>query len=80
MAVFNISQKSRKSLNELPQAERVQLLAAKLSETLGSSTVLTPDSDGYAASIQRWSDAVEMRAVSRNISYSYVGSLKTFSC
>lgn len=34
----------------------------KLKASLKSSTVLTPDSEGYAASIKRWSDAAEKKA------------------
>ncbi|KAF2742533.1 Glucooligosaccharide oxidase [Sporormia fimetaria CBS 119925] len=47
---------------QLSEAERVKLLAEKLRSVLKNSIVLTPDSKGYAESIIRWSDAVEMRA------------------
>lgn len=38
-------------------------LAEELRASLQQSTVLTPDSEGYAEGIKRWSDAVEKRAV-----------------
>ncbi|KAL9128601.1 MAG: hypothetical protein Q9217_002766 [Psora testacea] len=37
-------------------------LIQELKDKLRGSTVLTPDSEGYAESIKRWSDAVEKRA------------------
>ena len=39
-------------------------LVDKLKCSLKNSAVLTPDSEGYAEAIRRWSDAVEMKAVS----------------
>jgi hypothetical protein len=66
MTILNVANGAPCSLEELPEVERVTLLAAKLRDTLRSSTVLTPDSAGYAKSIQRWSDAVEMHAVSHS--------------
>ncbi|KAF2132454.1 FAD-binding domain-containing protein [Dothidotthia symphoricarpi CBS 119687] len=62
MTVINGFHNSSVSLKDLPEDDRVGLLAVKLRNTLENSTVLTPDSEGYAKSIQRWSDAVEMRA------------------
>jgi len=41
----------------------VVALAEKLRTTLKSSTVLTPDSEGYAKAIIRWSDEMEKKAV-----------------
>lgn len=64
MAVLAVSHETSRPLKDLPEVERVKLLAAKLRDSLKESTVLTPDSEGYAKSIQRWSDAVEMQAVS----------------
>ena len=66
MAVLDPQNGSPFSLGELPEIERVNLLAAKLRDTLKTASVLTPESAGYAKSIQRWSDAVEMQAVSVN--------------
>lgn len=40
-----------------------QALVDKLRQSLKSSTVLTPDSEGYTEAIRRWSDAMEMKAV-----------------
>lgn len=40
-------------------------LVQELRNALGNSTVLTPESEGYQASIKRWSDAIEKRAVSQ---------------
>lgn len=37
-------------------------LVQELRNALGNSTVLTPESEGYQASIKRWSDAIEKRA------------------
>lgn len=39
-------------------------LVAKLRHSLKNSTVLTPESEGYREAIRRWSDAMEMKAVS----------------
>jgi hypothetical protein len=64
MTVANVPNGTSGSLVGLSEVERVNLLAAKLRNTLRTSMVLTPDSEGYAKSIQRWSDAVEMQAVS----------------
>ena len=46
----------------------------KLKSDLKSSAVLTPESEGYVEAIRRWSDAVEMKAVSsiRRIDYCLV--------
>ncbi|KAJ4291934.1 hypothetical protein N0V90_009832 [Kalmusia sp. IMI 367209] len=43
-------------------ASNVTALAAKLRSTLKNSTVLTPDSEGYANAIIRWSDEMEKKA------------------
>jgi len=43
--------------------DAVELLVQELNTSLKSPTVITPDSEGYAESIRRWSDAVEKRAV-----------------
>ncbi|KAF2443250.1 FAD-binding domain-containing protein [Karstenula rhodostoma CBS 690.94] len=43
-------------------ASNVTALAARLRSTLKNSTVLTPDSEGYAQAIIRWSDEMEKRA------------------
>jgi hypothetical protein len=64
MTVADVPNGTSESLVGLSETERVNLLAAKLRNTLRTSMVLTPDSEGYAKSIQRWSDAVEMQAVS----------------
>ncbi|KAL8724791.1 MAG: hypothetical protein Q9166_007748 [cf. Caloplaca sp. 2 TL-2023] len=42
--------------------EMIALLVQELRSSLQHSQVLTPESEGYAESIKRWSDAVEMRA------------------
>lgn len=39
-------------------------LVDKLRHSLKNSTVLTPESEGYTEAIRRWSDAMEMKAVS----------------
>lgn len=39
-------------------------LVKELKASLKQSSVLTPDSEGYAESIRRWSDAMERKAVS----------------
>lgn len=39
-------------------------LIEKLRHSLKNSTVLTPESEGYREAIRRWSDAMEMKAVS----------------
>jgi hypothetical protein len=44
-------------------AEKCSRLAQELRSLL-TSTVLTPDSEGYKESIVRWSDAMEKEAVS----------------
>lgn len=64
MTAHEVSHNSSIPIKELLEAERVKLLAAKLRDTLKNSAVLTPDSEGYAKSIKRWSDAAEMPAVS----------------
>lgn len=46
--------------------EAIELLVHELRESLKSSAVLTPDSEEYAESIKRWSDAVERKAVRSN--------------
>ena len=43
--------------------ERTEHLVQELRSYLKDSKVLLPESEGYAESIKRWSDAVEMRAV-----------------
>ena len=48
------------------EKDAVELLVQELRTSLKSSTVITPDSEGYAVSIRRWSDAVEKKAV-RNL-------------
>jgi hypothetical protein len=45
-------------------APNVTALAARLRSTLKNSTIFTPDSEGYAKAIIRWSDEMEKRAVS----------------
>lgn len=37
---------------------------SELRSTIKSSTVLSPDSEGYAQSLKRWSESVEKEAVS----------------
>lgn len=41
----------------------IEHLVQELRSCLHNSQVLIPESEGYAESIKRWSDAVEMRAV-----------------
>jgi len=41
-------------------------LVEKLRKSLKNSTVYVPGDEGYAASIVRWSDAHEKKAVSEN--------------
>ncbi|KAL8939700.1 MAG: hypothetical protein Q9216_003214 [Gyalolechia sp. 2 TL-2023] len=55
--------------------ETIARLAQELRTSLHDSQVLTPDSECYADSIKRWSDAVEMRAGV----VVYVGSAKDIS-
>lgn len=43
--------------------ETTERLVKELRASLHDSQVLTTESEGYAESIKRWSDAVEMRAV-----------------
>lgn len=43
--------------------ETVARLVQELRSSLQDSQVLTSESEGYAQSIKRWSDAVEMKAV-----------------
>ncbi|KAE8152731.1 hypothetical protein BDV25DRAFT_170003 [Aspergillus avenaceus] len=53
------------STNTIPgnsQASSVDKLAAELRTTLQAATVLTPDSEGYAESIIRWTDYTEKKA------------------
>ncbi|KAL8703408.1 MAG: hypothetical protein Q9201_003411 [Fulgogasparrea decipioides] len=42
--------------------EPIQLLVQELRSSLQVSQILVPESEGYAQSIKRWSDAVEMKA------------------
>lgn len=42
----------------------LNILVDELRQSLEKPNVLTPDSEGYAESIKRWSDGVEKRAVS----------------
>lgn len=41
----------------------------KLRAALKGSFALTPDSEGYEASLHRWSEAAEKRAVSHQLVY-----------
>lgn len=43
--------------------DSLESLIQDLTQSLKNSTFLTPDSEGYAESIKRWSDGVEKRAV-----------------
>lgn len=64
---FSIDQKMTKQDVEVLQgdadADTLDRLVRELRRTLEDSRVLTPDSEGYAESIRRWSDGVEKRAV-----------------
>jgi hypothetical protein len=64
MTARHDSPHSFSAIHELSEDEKVKLLAAELRGALKHSAVVTPDSEGYAESIKRWSDAVEKRAVS----------------
>lgn len=47
-----------------PTVDAVASLVQELRDTLKTSTILTPWSEGYEESIKRWSDGVEKKAVS----------------
>lgn len=54
-------------------ASNVELIN-ELRASLKNSKVVTPDSEDYAASIQRWSDVAEKKAVRLNDLLSHVSA------
>ena len=49
--------------NTSSRIELIEQFVKELRSSLYNSKVLLPESEGYANSIKRWSDAVEMKAV-----------------